>query len=271
MHGFEVVKRSYGPIWVPVKQGVSLYMGQIVMGGICGAGYGMAAFPTATGAGGITNDEVPFGVVVGMNDAARTYSSTYAEEYTTGVQSQANQIARRTTPKFSGVEGYIKSDPMPYVQVEVLTPDTILRGRIFDSASARTALTKKANTTQSTTGARVTTAAVGNTPLAYNATVYFTNGKNAGLYRGLTSTSTTQHDLDTYAPEDIETTDYVKYVMLMLGTVKGQLSTYGQWLVAEPDYSSNYYWLDVLELHLDKDGEEYAVFKFNPVCYLGVR
>ena len=268
---FKVVKRTHEPRWFPVLQGETIYVGQLVSMGLTTAGYGVKALGAASGAGGVGSDVVPWGVVTGINNKVMTYNSTYHTYSTLGVQSQASQVARITSPAFVGVEGFSKADPMPYVLVDRLDSTTQIKGTIFN-ATYGTAITKYTNTTQSTTGAAVTTAAVGNTPLGYNKILYAIDGKNAGLYRGEGSgTSTTSHVPDTYWPYDVEVGDKFKIVFLSLGTVKAQFDTASTCIIAEPDCSSNYWWLDVDLINLEKDGEEYAIFRFNPLAFLGVR
>ena len=272
MLGFEVVKRTFAPIWVPVLQGQTVYVGQVVTAGLTAAGFGVKALGQASGAGGVTSDVTPFGVVIATNNKTETYNSTYYTHSTTGVQSQANQVARITSPGFVGAEGmFSKGDPIPMAQVDVIDPTTIIRGRLFNAAYG-TAISTYANTTQSTTGALVVTSALPQTPLAYNKIIYGVDNGNAGIYRGSgNDTSTTNHVPDTYFPYDVEIGDKFKFAYLNLGTCKAQFDSVSMCIDATPDLSSNYWWLDVLEVNLKPDGQEYAIFRFNNVCFDGTR
>lgn len=271
MLGFEVVKRTFSPRWVPVIQGQTVYVGQIVTAGTTAGGFGVKALGAASGAGGASSDVTPFGVVIATNNKTETYNSTYHTYSIAGVQSQASQVARLTSPGVTGQEGmFIKGDPIPMVQVDIIDPHTVIRGRIFNGAYG-TAITKYSNTVASTTGALVTTSALSQTPIAHNKLLYGVNNANACLYRGATDTSTTQHVPDTYFPYDIAVGDQFKIAYIALGTAKAQFDSASTYIEAEPDMSSNYWWLDVFEVNLSRDGEEYAIFKFNTVCFDGTR
>jgi len=265
--GFSVIENPLRTIWVPVdfaNSAKTLYEGAIVgstLSSSVPAGEGVDAIGAAAGASDTTGKAVPFGVILGFNNSADsgTYSSTYMGQSATSVGTQALQVAR----SFRGAEGmFAKSDPMLLAKVAVIGADTILKGRIFNGAYG-TAPTVYSNTAASSTGGGVTTSALGETPITYNHTWFCRSGANRGLYRTAYDTSTTTHTFYLTFPQDIAVGDTFCPVFLRLGTCAAQFDTASTYLEAQPDYSSNYYLIDVLELHLETAGEEYAIFKFN--------
>lgn len=272
--GFEVINAPLRTIWVPVdfaNSAKTVYQGSIVGSSLSSslpAGEGVVALGAAAGASDTTGKAVPFGVVLGFNDSTNgTYSSTYKGNYATSVGSQAAQVAR--DPRMA--EGmFRKGDPMVLAHVAVIGPDTILRGRIFNGAYG-TAPTVYTNTTASTTGGTVTTSAVGNSPIAYNHTWYCRSGANLGLYRTAYSTSTTSHTFYITFPRYIAVNDTFVPVFLRLGTCAAQFDSASTYIEQMPDLSSNYYLIDVLELHMEDAGNEYAIFKFNADQFCGAR
>jgi hypothetical protein len=271
--GFEIVENPLRTIWMPVDFSTgakTLYEGSIVMSALASsapAGEGINAIGAAAGASDTTGKAVPFGVVVGFNNATQTYDSTYKGATATSVGSQANQLAR----DFRGAEGmFTKGDPCLLAKIAVIGTDTILKGRIFNGGYG-TALTAYSNTAQSTTGGQITTTAVAQTPVTYNHTWYCRSGKNMGLYRTAYSTSTTAHTFYITWPYDTEVGDSFAPVFLRLGTCLTQFDAASTYIEAQPDLSTNNYIIDVFELHMETSGEEYAIFRFNADQFCAAR
>jgi hypothetical protein len=270
MAGFSVVEHPLRTIWAPVDyNSTTLYVGQLVVSGATASTYGAVKAWNPAGAGDTTADQVPFGVVVGTNNKEPLFSSTYNAEYITGVQSQANLLAR----KYFGQEGmYGKNDPQAMVQVAVLGVDTVLKGRIFNT-SYGTSISYVTVSTGSTTGAGFTSDAANHTPVAANATVYCRTGANKGLYRVTYDTSSTVRTVYHYFPYDIAVGDTFKAVNIStLGTCKMMTDTSGTFIDnAAAVGTTNWIWIDVLDLNLETDGQEYAIFRINPLQFLSVR
>lgn len=271
MAGFEVVESPQRTIWAPVDyNSTTLYVGQLVVaGGVASSMCGAVKAWNPAGLADTTADQVPFGVVVGTDNKTPLYSSTYSAEYVTGVQSQANLTAR----SYFGKEGSMYAgDPQACVQVAVLSPETILKGRIYNNAwgTAPTVLTV---TTGSTTGAGFTANAAEHTPVAYNATVYCRSGANRGLYRVTTDTSTTVRTVNHYFPYDIAVGDtFVSVNLNALGPSYAMTDTAGTYFNNSAAVTTtNYIWIDVLELHLETAGDEHVIFRINPIQYAAVR
>lgn len=273
---FEVVHSPVHVGWYPVNYtnatASTCYVGQLVVCGPTGSTNGVKPWIMA-GVADTTADHVPFGVVIGTNNRTPLYSSTYLTEYITAVRTQAAQLAR----DWYGVEGqYGKGDPAAMVQVAVLGPQTVLKGRIWNAAVG-TAIGVDTATAASTDGTALTASASDFTPVAYKATYYCRSGANAGLYRANTyDTSTTTHTF--YGPDwpyDIAIGDTFVSSNLVVGTTTMGLDTSapGGLFInnAAAVTTTDYIFVDVLALNLEKPGEEYAIFKINPLQYLGVR
>ena len=273
MGGFTVANGAIWDMWVPINFANSsdtLYEGQIVGASLASdvpAGEGMVPIGAAAGASDTTGSAVPFGIVIGGNDASPTYNSTYKGFSIASVGSQANQLARDVR----GNEGmFAKGDPQALVKVSVIGPETVIRGRIFNGAYG-TAPTVYTNTSASTDGLTITTSAVAQTPIAYNVTWYCRSGANKGLYRTAYSTSTTSHTFYLGFPYDIAVGDTFVPIYLRPGTCAAQFDTESTYIEQMPAYATNYYLVDVLEIHAETAGEEYAVFKFNADQFAGAR
>lgn len=271
--GFSVMEGGIRNIWAPVNFANSsdtLYEGQIVGSSLSSAvpsGEGLVPLAAAAGASDTSGQIVPFGVVLGGNDAAPTYNSTYKGVSIASVGSQALQVARDVR----GNEGmWAKGDPLALAKVSVIGTNTVLKGPIFHLAYG-TAPLVYSNTSASTDGLTITTAAVAQTPIAYNVTWYCRSGANKGLYRTAYSTSTTSHTLYTGFPYDIAVGDTFVPIYLRVGTCCAQFDGESTYIEAQPAYASNYYLIDVLEIHAETAGAEYAIFKFNADQFCGSR
>jgi hypothetical protein len=270
--GITVVENPVRTIWMPVDYNnttaATVYEGSIVVAGYSASCEGVKVWNIA-GTADTTADQVPFGVVVGTNDAEPTYNSTYKGSYIAGVSTQAAQLARN----YRGVEGmHGKGDPLPMVKVAVIGPNTVLKAPIFTTTYG-TGCTVSTVTTGSTTGLGYTGSTVGFTPVAYNATHYCRSGANKGIYRVSYDTSATVHTFYQAFPYDIAIGDTFVAANVSLGTCYAMFDTTSCAFLnnAAAVTTTNYAWIDVLELNLEKANEEYAIFKINPVQFAGVR
>jgi hypothetical protein len=220
------------------------------------------------GAGDVTADHNPIGIVVGTNNRTPLYDSTYKTEYITSVQSQANQLARDSF----GVEGTNgRMDPAAYVQIAIVGPNTIVKGQIFNAAFG-TAPTVQTVTTGSTTGAQYVANACEFTPVAYNGTFYCRQGANKGLYRVTSSTSATTVPFVNYWPYDIAVGDKFVGANIVRGGCCAMFDSTAQFIDnSAAVMTTNYIYIDALEINLETAGSEYAIFKLNPLQFLGIR
>jgi len=267
MAGFTVVGSPMNTRWFPVDyNAVTLYVGQLVTWCFGDSGQGLKAWDVA-GAMDTTVDpgQAPMGVVIGFNNRVPLFDTTYKGEYGTSVSTQAAQLARESVM----AQGMWKNDPALCAQVAVLDTTTQLKGRIFDTTYG-TAPDVVTNTTQSTTGATITTAAVDHTYPAYNAMWYCRSGGNMGLYRPSYSASTTSHTFYLTWPYDIEVGDTFVPVAFTLGMSKMMFDSVGTYVEQwgndhATSYSTNYLWVDVMDINLATAGNEYVIFRPN-VC-----
>lgn len=263
-----VIRSPIAPIWVPVDyNAVTLYVGEMVVMGFNTSKSGVIAY-TVAGLGDITSDHGIFGVVIGTNNRTPLFSSTYNSEYITSVSTQAAQLAR----EWQGQEGmWSKGDPSAMVQVVKVTPETVLEADIYASATAvGTGPTVVTNTTASTDGSTITTAALAATPIAYNQIWYCRSGANMGLYRISYDTSTTSHTFYLTWPYDIAVGDTFVTVPLTIGQSKAMFNTTpaGMWINCSiADYNTDHIWLEVLEVDLAITGKEVARFMINPYTF----
>lgn len=273
MGGMKVAKGNFKPLWVPVgyvNAATPLYVGQVITKLTDTTYGGFSNFGAAAGVGDGTTDKVPFGIVKATNNFTELYNSTYHSAYITDCTLQATQVVTR---KSLGVEGQFGvSDPAPYVQVDLITAETVIKAPIFFTAYG-TAPTVYTNTTQSTTGLRVTTTAIGQSNIAGGAIFYCRSGANKGLYRITSSTSTTAHDLVVAFPYDVEAGDTFVYVNIVPGTTRGQFDANAMCILGDAARAAagDFYWLDILEINLKEAGKEYAIFRFNPFCFLPLK
>ena len=269
MAGFSVVEHPLRTLWAPVDyNSTTLYVGQLVVAGLNASESGAVKAWNPAGEGDTTADQVPFGVVVGTNNKEPLYNSTYKAEYITGVQSQANLLAR----KYFGQEGmYGKNDPQAMVQVAVLGCDTVLKGRIFNSTYGTSI--SYVTVTSGAAGTGFTSGSANHTPVAYNATVYCRTGANKGLYRVTNDTSPTTRTVLHYFPYAIAAGDTFKAVNISaLGSCKMMTDSVGTFIDNSAAVgTTNWIWIDVYELNLEPDGQEYAIFRINPYQFLPVK
>ena len=272
MAGFSLINQPMLVKWFPVDyNAVTLYEGQLVTWCFADSGQGLKAYNVA-GAADTTADQGPLGVVVGFNNRTPVFDATYKANYGLSVSTQAAQLAR----EWAMAEGmWSKGDPALLAQVAILDPTSIIKGRIFDTTYG-TAPDVVTNTTASTDGSTITTAAVDHTYPAYNAMWYCRSGANMGLYRASYSASTTSHTFYLTWPYDIAVGDTFVPVAITLGTSKACFDSVGTYIEQwgndhATSYTTNYLWLDVFELNLAEAGNEYAIFRINPYQFLPER
>lgn len=245
-----------GPVIVNMHVSETCYVGQLVM------------TPTIGGLGGNCqildaaneaheNDLWVMGLVVGSggrlgggsSGSERTFNSTYKGDTIIYTTTQATIAA-------NGEPGTAR--------VAIITPDTLLRGPIFNGAFG-TALTELDITTADSAGTSVTHAGDTITDIADDlGTVYCRSGANKGLYRIVTTGTTTAQTVTIPFPYTIAAND----VFVMASVVKTGLG--GIQIPATADCIdgnaalSSYFDVFVHELNLEETGKEFAIFRFMP-------
>lgn len=267
MAGFEVVEAPLRTIWMPVgtaaaaATGATLYVGQLVTNTVATTTSGATPWVQS----GTPDTRCPFGVVVGTNAKEPTFNSTYNAEQITSQVTQATMVAQKLS--FGNDSGqYNIADPTAMVKVAVIGPDTVLKGRLFNTTYG-TALSVGTVSTGSTTGAGFTCATVGTgqTSIAYNTTYQFRTGANVGIQRiGYdTGASTGAKTVYLYFPYDIAVGDTVVAVNLAQGITNITFDALGTFVDAQAAQTATQV-AEILEINLRESGREYVIFRFNP-------
>lgn len=282
--GFSIAENPLRTVWMPVDYNnataQTVYVGQFVVAGAAGSNSGIKPWVQA-GAADTTTDNVPFGIVKGLNvyPGNGSYSSTYKAEYATSVRTQAAQQAR--TSVFQ--EGMArKNDPALWAQVEVIGPHSVIRGSICNAAdgTAPTVATVTAVAGSGDgTGFTCGTTGFDFTAVAYNATYYCRSGNNAGLYRVGYDTNAGTGAKTFYGPNwpyTVQVGDTFVGVNTALGTCKlafdlASVTAAGHYVNCAAALTSDYIWANVLEINLEEAGKEYVLFTLNPLQLLAVR
>lgn len=258
--GFKIAEGEGRTYWAATDGSSTYYMGQIVTAiAASKANTPGTCLPLAVPAGvaDTTNFQVPIGIVVGFNDAIPTYSNGI--QYTTGVLTQAAQLARSWT----GNEGmYAKGDPQVLVQIAEILPHTVIEGPICNAAlgTAPTVVTSTAADTTGWTSAG-TTGSCDFTPVANICTVYCRKGTNKGLYRTTNDTSATAPDVTVAFPYDVAIGDTFVRVPMKQGRCDIYIGGPGLYIDCSLTATNNFAVL-CYELDLEVAGQERAYFRF---------
>lgn len=144
------------------------------------------------------------------------------KKFTTTAGLMAIGLAIDNAPTRNTAQQSDGSDPAAYVTVSV-RPDLIVGGRCSGAATEGTAITETTNTTASTTGLTITTAA--NQSAYDDGVVWGATGANAGLIRKITAVTTTSTGIIAF-PNDIAVGDTFYYSTFHKGERAGvQLTT----------------------------------------------
>jgi hypothetical protein len=267
--GFEVVRTPHYPIWVPVDTTATLCVGQLVYYGkpTPANTTGCTLLGVAAGAANITNLQIPWGVVVGTNNATPVTTTLTTAlvnvDQITGVNTAAAQKAR----DWRMAEGmYSKGDPQPLVQVQRITPEVVLKGYFRGSATVGTTMI---NTLTLTSGAATNSIVCATgaqfTPVAQNHTLYCVTGTNAGLYRVGTGTDPNTLTNTREWPYTPAVGDTFKAVNVRQGICRMNTdTTYTMWIDNAAALTSNSFNINVLHIDLSQDsGNEYCLFQFS--------
>lgn len=266
--GFEVVYSPVKPIWVPVDGTSTLYQGQLVKYGLdtpANTG-GVEILPDANGAIDVGANIIPYGVIIGDNNATPVYTTLTTANVKlqgiTGVNTAATQVAR----DFRLAEGmYSKGDPQALVNVARITDESVLRGYFRGSATVGTTNISTLTLASSAATTGFVTNSAQFTPVADNHTLYCVSGANAGLYRVGTGTSATTWAFTREWPYTPAVGDTFKAVNVRQGYCRMDTdSTYSIWVDGSAALTTNYFLIDVLNLDLSRPaGEEYVDFRFT--------
>lgn len=253
--GFEVVQNSPGSYWAPIVDGDIIRVGSIVA---CQANEGVVPISTATGANDTTNKLVPFGVVIGTNNKTPVTDTTNLTEQIT------DDSPHGSTREFVSQEGvWYRGDRQAMVKIQLITPETILKGQLYNAAVG-TAPTVNTAASGNTSGVAITGDATDSAGIAVLSTVYFRTGANQGQYRITDDTSTTAITWDKPTVNDTVADDtYVRVNLRALGPCRAQFDAESLYIDVAAAATSDYYGIDVVKLDLRESGKEHVYFKFN--------
>lgn len=254
--GFEIESGSPRMVWVPIVDLDTIYIGQIVA---CQANEGIVPIATASGANDTSSLRVPMGVVVGLNAKNPAFDTTYKAEKIT----DASPLS--STTEFVLLEGkHAKGDTAAYAKVALITPETILKGPIFNAAFG-TAMTVGTVTTGDANGVSCTVNALEVAGVANVATVYFRTGNTPGVYRVTDDTSTTAITWDKATPRAVAVGDTLVRAngLRIFGPSRCQFDSESMYVNSAAALTSDYFGIDVIALDLREAGKEHVIFKFN--------
>ena len=252
--GFEVVKGSPRSVWVPIVDLDTVYVGQIV--GSQGD-EGISPVAAASGVNDASGLIVPMGVVIGTSLRTPIFDTTYKADKITDVAPSGAVV------EMVGIEGHqIKGGKEYMAKVAIITPETILKGQIFNTSHG-TALT--VGTLSAATTVTATSGALDVAGVAVLSTLYFRDGINRGIYRITDDSSTTALTWDKATPVAAAVGDHVVRAvgLRIFGPSRCQFDSESMFIDGAAALTSDYYGIDVLELDLSEAGKEYVIFKFN--------
>jgi hypothetical protein len=259
-----VVGGGLQKVWMPMKPGVTIYVGSLVCIDFSALDEGVMVRPVAAGASNTTNKDRPLGIVVGTNRRTPVWSSTYNAEYITDAGATG---VRADTTEYVGVEGpWAKGNNLAMVEVQLICETTVLHAPIRNNAIG-TAITEVVSASGNANGLTVTTDATDFTPVANVCTIYARSGVNAGQYRVTNDTSTTVAAWDR---QMLKTTAAVgeKYVRVPIRPIGVSYVTIGDGTVASyvdgsVTPATHYDIIHVHRLDLSEPGLEYVEFTFD--------
>lgn len=258
---------SFRTIWVPIKPAVPIYVGGLVGIDISAPSEGVEMLPVAAGVANKTNNDVPYGIVIGTNRKEPLYDSTNMCEYITAPA--ATDAHDGASIEYALVEGpWAKGDPIPMVKIDLLSPMSVIRAPIY-ATSVGTAPVLLTVTTAGTSGITCTTNAMDFTPTADNdSTLYFRSGNNAGAYRIMDGTSTTALQWDMATRNDVLVGDTGVGVPVRShgsSTIYFHATTMS-WIDADVEptkVGTNLWSVNIITLDLSEAGKEYCEFMFQ--------
>ena len=257
--GFSIVQGSPQKIWVPVEPGEALYTGAIVAVDTATPLEGVRPMPVAAGASNATNKDVPFGIVCGNNSTSETTPENLITQVAAGA-------VYESTTSYRGLEGpFINGDPQAYVEIELIDPSCVIRGPIFDTTEGTIVTPVTVTVGSGTDGIGCTTGAATVATVADFSTIHPRSGKNKGVYRTLTSASTTAHTWlkAMYGDMEVGDTAIVLNGLRPYGLCKMQIDSEALFVDANAALTSHNFHVIVTRLELSEPGNEFVEFRFD--------
>jgi hypothetical protein len=262
-----IAQGSPQSIWVPIKDGATIYVGGIASIDKSGPGEGIEMLPTASGVVNVGNNDVPYGVVIGTNLKNSLSNSTYNCEYIVG-QTTTDPHDGSTT-EYVGKEGpYSRGDQIAMAKIALITPDTILRASLCYKA-VNAPPTERTLTAGSGDGLSCTVAASDFLPIAQPLqTIYFRKGANAGAYRLEDANNATGLTWDTATVSDPVARDVLVMVPMRTHGFSTVLFDATSKTFIDTQYppllnSTDRWVINVVRLDLHEAGKEFVEFMFD--------
>ncbi len=255
--GSNIIQR----IWCPIDEGDTFYVGQLVAQD---SGDTMGVTTAFQGAGPDTTQSL-LGIIEAVDERDPTFNATFKANQVTGVTTQATQVARSLG--FSSDRGvYIHGDPAPYVKVALITPWTkvSIPIRITNLDTAINLLT--VTSVGAADGTDFTSNACNFTPVQHRHVAYCRTGANGGIMRTGNDTSTTTFETTGKLPfpYDIAAGDtFVRVPYRAVGESFMGLDAEGIFANGASTSASDHYVFNVLQLVLDKAGDEHMIGTFS--------
>ena len=260
--GSNIIQRK----WVPIDEGDTFYVGQLVAQD---SGDTMGVTVAGDAGAGPDNAESLFGIIEAVDTSRPTFNATFKANQVAGVTSQADQVAR--TLGYSSDRGvYIHGDPAPYVKVALITPWTKISIpiRITNLDTPINVLT--VTSVAAADGTDFTSNICNFTPVQHEHVAYCRTGANGGIMRTGNDTSTTVFETTGKLPFpfDIAVNDtFVRVPYRAVGESFVGLDTEGIFADGTSTSASDYYVFNVIELVLDKLGDEHMIGTFSYIHF----
>jgi hypothetical protein len=255
--------------WLPVDYQSTLYVGQLVQTfSVSGAINGAAPLAVAAGAGDYGQGQIITGIVIGMNNYPLTelFDSTYGQY----IAYAATATAQKAIQKM-GQEGkmFPKGDPIPLVQVAILTPSIVVEGPIYNGVYGTALTTLTATGTPTTTAITVNASQIGTQYTLNKSITYCRTGANAGISRVNSDISTTTMTFSTAWPNTPAAGDTFVRVPYTIGDTTMQINPTSTHIGMSCDASiasystAGYFAIKVVDMDLSESGKEKLYFSFN--------
>ena len=262
----EVIHGSSQAIWVPIEYAagaMTIYVGAPVSVDEDDADGkdGIQVLAVAAGAANVDNGDVPIGVCIGTNLRKPLFNSTAKTEYIT------TSSPHDSTSEFVLTGGpYIGGGREAFAKIDVIDPCTVLRSKLVDSSMSGAPAVSTLTTGCGGDGVDSIGSACSVATIQGFSTMYVRTGANKGAYRILDgSASTTDFYWDTPMYADMAVDDTVVVVnVLPFGPSQVQLlATYSTAFDIDEACTSDYFFIDVLQLNLAEQYKEYVDFRWN--------
>ena len=264
-----IVSGSYQTLWVPVSDGETVYVGGIVAVDCSAPTEGVEMMDVASGVANKGNNDIPFGIVLGTNRKNPLYDSTSMCEYIIAPDLTTDPHGGASI-EYTGVEGpWAKGDPIPMVEIDLITPMSIIRAPIRATTKATSIAVITCTTGDSSGVAGTFSPAIDFTPTTENfSTIYFRSGANAGAYRTMDTAHTTVLGWDDALRNDVTAGDTAVCVPIR---THGPSQIYFHatqmgWIDADHEQAlagTDLWAVNVIRLDLSVAGGEYCDFMFQ--------